>query len=145
MKEKRISRIATFIFYAGHESGLPRIGGFKDLACHKMAFALMVIGRFWRSRKTDSRSSLVEHPLTGYAIYTKNGDGFYAILGSANGASSMRLLIDHKTELGNQTVEKIVAVRGIPGTRNRVALDLRDDFTRSRPFFLVLSERRTEE
>jgi hypothetical protein len=90
-------------------------------------------------------TSLVEDPSTGYAVYTKEDDGFYAILGSTNGASSMRLLIDHKAELGNRTVERIVVVGGLPGTRNGVALDLRDDFTRSRSFFLVLSERRTEE
>ncbi|KAH8719533.1 hypothetical protein GQ44DRAFT_712218 [Phaeosphaeriaceae sp. PMI808] len=60
----------------------------------------------------------------------------------------MRLLIDHKAELGNRTVERIVVVGGLPYLRNGVAgvaLDLRDDFTRSRSFFLVLSERRTEE
>ena len=90
-------------------------------------------------------TSLVEDPSTGYAVYTKEDDGFYAILGSTNGASSMHLLIDHKAELGNRTVERIVVVGGLPGTRNGVALDLRDDFTRSRSFFLVLSERRTEE
>jgi hypothetical protein len=90
-------------------------------------------------------TSLVKDPSTGYAVYTKEDDGFYAILGSTNGASSMRLLIDHKAELGNRTVERIVVVGGLPGTRNGAALDLRDDFTRSRSFFLVLSERRNEE
>lgn len=38
-------------------------------------------------------TSLVEDPSTGYAVYTKEDDGFYAILGSVNGASSMCLLI----------------------------------------------------
>jgi hypothetical protein len=57
----------------------------------------------------------------------------------------MRLLIDHKAELGNWIVDKIVVVGGLPGRRNGVDLDLRDDFTRSRSFLLVLSERRTEE
>lgn len=90
-------------------------------------------------------TSLVEDPSTGYAVYTKEDDGFYAILGSINGASSMRLLIDHKAELGNRIVDKIIVVGGLPGRRNGVDLDLRDDFTRSRSFLLVLSERRTEE
>ncbi len=57
----------------------------------------------------------------------------------------MRLLIDHKAELGNRTVERIVLVGGPPSMRDGVGLDLRDDFTRSRSFFLVLSERRVEE
>lgn len=65
-------------------------------------------------------TSLVEHPSTGYAIYTKEDDGFYTILGSTNGASSMRLLIDHKAALGNRTVEKIIVVGGLPGTWNDV-------------------------
>jgi hypothetical protein len=90
-------------------------------------------------------TSFVEDPSTSYAVYTKDDDGFYAIPRSANSASSIRLLIDHKAELGNRTVEKIVLVRGLPDTRNGVALDLRGDFTRSRSFFLVLSERRTGE
>jgi len=90
-------------------------------------------------------TSLVENPATSYAVYTKEDDGFYAILGSTNGASSMRLLIDYKAELGNRTVERIVVVRGLLGTRNSVALDLRGDFTRSRSLFLVLSERRRQD
>ena len=65
-------------------------------------------------------TSLVEDPSTGYAIYTKEDDGFYAILGSTNGASSMRLLIDHKAELGDRTVERIIVVGGLPGTWNDV-------------------------
>lgn len=90
-------------------------------------------------------TSLDQDVLTGYAEYTKEDDGFYAILGSTNGASSIRLLIDHKTALANRTMDKIVVIGGLPGTRNRSPLDLRDDFTRSRYFFLVLSERRTKE
>lgn len=45
----------------------------------------------------------------------------------------MRLLMDHKAELGNRTVEKIVVAGGVPGIANKPYL--RDDFTRSRSFF----------
>ena len=48
----------------------------------------------------------------------------------------MRLLIDHKYELGSRTIEKIIVLGGP---------DLKDDFERSRTIFPVLSERRTEE
>jgi hypothetical protein len=88
-------------------------------------------------------TSLVQCPSTGYAVYTKEDDGFYAVLGSANGASSMRLLIDHKAELGNRSVEKIVMIGGPEGRTNDIAPDPRDDFTRSRSFFPALSKRRT--
>lgn len=44
----------------------------------------------------------------GYRVYTPRDEGYYAILGSQNGASTMRLLIDHKAELGFRTVEKVI-------------------------------------
>jgi hypothetical protein len=79
---------------------------------------------------------------SGWAVYTKDDEGFYAILGSDNGASSMRLLIDHKYELGGRIVERIVVVGGPPS--RATGKDLYDDFTRARAFILVLSERTVE-
>ena len=107
---------------------------------------LSVRRAIWYAARRSTR--VVEDPATGYSVYNKEDEGFYAILGSDNGASSMRLLIDHKAELGNRTVEKIVVVGGPPSSsRNSAGLrvDLRDDYTRSRSFFLVLSERRVAE
>ena len=63
-------------------------------------------------------SCLYEDCSSGWAVYTKDDEGFYAILGSDNGASSMRLLIDHKHELGRRIVERIVVVGGPPKSRN---------------------------
>ncbi|KAH9875805.1 hypothetical protein IAQ61_003269, partial [Plenodomus lingam] len=40
--------------------------------------------------------------------YTRHDNGFYAILGTPNRASTMRMLRDHQTELGHRIVEKIV-------------------------------------
>jgi hypothetical protein len=77
-----------------------------------------------------------EDSSSGYTEYTPLDEGFYAILWSENGANSMRLLIDHKYELGSRTIEKIIVLGGP---------DLKDDFERSRTIFPVLSERRTEE
>lgn len=36
------------------------------------------------------------------------GKGFYAILGSVNGANCLRLLRDHKADIGYRTVERVV-------------------------------------
>jgi hypothetical protein len=47
----------------------------------------------------------------------------------------VRLLRDHKVELGNRTVEGLSWLEST-GTRNGVALDLSEDFTRSRSCFL---------
>ena len=43
----------------------------------------------------------------GRKVYTSLDDGFYAILGSANGASTMRMLLDHKSKIGYRTIERI--------------------------------------
>ncbi|RMZ72067.1 hypothetical protein GMOD_00007058 [Pyrenophora seminiperda CCB06] len=42
--------------------------------------------------------------------YTRLDNGFYALLGTPNGASTMRMLRDHQTELGYRIVEKIVVL-----------------------------------
>ena len=42
--------------------------------------------------------------------YIDIDQGFYALLRSTNGASSMRMLIDHEEALGFRTVERVVIV-----------------------------------
>ena len=46
----------------------------------------------------------------GYREYTKYHSGFFALLGSVNGASTMRMLLDHKEEeeIGFHIVDKVV-------------------------------------
>ena len=88
---------------------------------------------------------LKEDPLSGYVEYTPLDEGFYAVLGSDNGANTMRLLIDHKYELRGRTIEKIIILGGPAVEKRGILTDLKDDFERSRTIFLVLSERRTKE
>ena len=45
-----------------------------------------------------------------YIEYTDVDEGFFGLLGSTNGASSMRMLIDHKEALEYRTVKRVVVV-----------------------------------
>lgn len=54
------------------------------------------------------RSTCTNVGQRGYRVYTNTDDGFWAILGSTNGASTVRMLKDHKTEIGFRTIEKVV-------------------------------------
>ncbi|KAK2798739.1 hypothetical protein FQN50_008720 [Emmonsiellopsis sp. PD_5] len=45
-----------------------------------------------------------------YREYTEFDEGYYAILGSTNGASTMRMLIDHKRDIGYRTVDKVIVL-----------------------------------
>ena len=45
-----------------------------------------------------------------YREYTECDAGYYAILGSPNGASSMRMLHDHKAAIGYPTIERIIVL-----------------------------------
>lgn len=65
--------------------------------------------------------------------YTKWDQGYHAILGSVNGASSMRMLLDHKALMGYRTVERVVVL----GDRT---LTLEEPKAQS--FILLLSPRR---
>lgn len=65
--------------------------------------------------------------------YTKWDQGYPAILGSVNGASSMRMLLDHKALMGYRTVERVVVLGG-------ETLTLEEPEARS--FILLLSPRR---
>jgi hypothetical protein len=43
----------------------------------------------------------------GYKLYTQCDNGLFAILGSQNGATTIKMLLDHKRELGFLVIEKI--------------------------------------
>jgi hypothetical protein len=60
----------------------------------------------WYAGKRSTR--LKEDALSGYAEYTPLDTTLYAILGSVNGANTMRLLCDHKDELGSHRIETII-------------------------------------
>ncbi len=44
----------------------------------------------------------------GYREYTELDNGFFALLGSVLGSSTMRMLLDHNTDIGYRTVERVV-------------------------------------
>ena len=46
----------------------------------------------------------------GYVEYSPLDSGFYAFLGTPNGASTVRMLLDHKDELQGRLIDKIVVL-----------------------------------
>lgn len=44
----------------------------------------------------------------GYTEYTELDNGFFAILGSVLGTSTMHMLIDQRSQIGYRTVEKVI-------------------------------------
>lgn len=76
----------------------------------------------------------------GYREYTQIDDGYYAILGSPNGANTMRMLIDHKAEHRYREVERIV-VLSLDSSQSNSSNEASNTPT-SRTFFMVLSEPR---
>ena len=72
----------------------------------------------------------------GHREYLPLDEGFFALLGSVNGASTMRMLLDHKKHIGHKTIEKIVVLP--------CAHDAADvyDFSKHRSFMFVLSNKR---
>ena len=83
-----------------------------------------------------ARLSTVSHdefPDLGHKVYEPPDDGFYAILGSVNGASMMRMLLDHKSQIGYRTIERVVVLP---------VVDFKDlsDFGKSRTFIVELSD-----
>lgn len=44
----------------------------------------------------------------GHKEFTDIDDGFYALLGSVLGNSSMHMLLDHKAEIGYRSVDRVV-------------------------------------
>ena len=51
-----------------------------------------------------------EGPVRGHVECSPLDNGFYALLGSPNGKTMMRMLSDHKSHIGYKTVERIVLV-----------------------------------
>ena len=86
----------------------------------------------WHSARWSNCS---ESDSKGYRVYTKYHSGFFALLGSINGASTMRMLLDHKAEIGFRTVDRMV-----------VFAEDEDDHTtqfgKLRSFMIVLSDPR---
>jgi len=71
----------------------------------------------------------------GEKEYTKNDKGFFALLGSVLGASNMRMLLDHKAQIGYRIVERVVILSyedelNVPGCE------------KARSMMFVLSSRR---
>lgn len=71
----------------------------------------------------------------GYREYTKYHSGFFALLGSVNGASTMRMLLDHEEEIGFRIVDKVVVF-----AENEV--EQIEEFGKLRSFMIVLSDPR---
>jgi hypothetical protein len=59
----------------------------------------------WQASKHSSSSRIEDQ---NQIEYTCLDNGFYAILGTPNGASTMRMLRNHQAELGHRIVETIV-------------------------------------
>jgi hypothetical protein len=68
--------------------------------------------------------------------YTDNDDGFYAALGSVNGGTVVRMLADHKADIGYRKVDRVILL-GDP--------ELKLEAPVSRNFVLLLSEPRSQQ
>ena len=84
----------------------------------------------WKAATNSICTREAEH---NHREYNELDHGYYAILGSINGASSMRMLLDRKTKTGYRTVEHVVVLGN-------------ESFTTKKPehhsFILILSSRR---
>ena len=87
----------------------------------------------WQAAPEDAMLPMQED---GYREYLPLDEGFFALLGSVNGSSSMRMLVDHKKQIGHKTIEKIVILPCAYG-----AADVHN-FEKHRSFMLVLSNKR---
>ncbi|PSS25248.1 hypothetical protein M430DRAFT_15974 [Amorphotheca resinae ATCC 22711] len=85
----------------------------------------------WESAR---RSTCTIEGENGLREYTNWDQGYHAILGSPNGGSTMRMLLDHKREIGYRTVERVVVL-----DEGNLALDK----PQTRSFLILLSPRRT--
>ena len=84
----------------------------------------------WQAARADATFVNRED---GHREYLPFDEGFFALLGSVNGSSTMRMLLDHKAHLGFMTIEKIVVFPCKPADVN--------NFEKSRSFMLVLSNK----
>ena len=90
----------------------------------------------WEAFKHSSHTR--EGPERGRVEYTPQDQGFYALLGSVNGKSSMRMLLDHKGHIGYRTVEKVILVGDSDDKEQKLKLDEPEP----RTFIILLSEKR---
>ena len=88
----------------------------------------------WQAAREDAIFPVGEN---GSRQYLPLDPGFFALLGSVNGCSTMRMLLDHKVQTGFKTVERIVVFPCVE------AADV-DDFGKSRSFIIVLSDQRRQ-
>lgn len=86
----------------------------------------------WQAARFSTATS--EGP-NGSKVYSPPDDGFFAVLGSPNGASTMRMLIEHKSLIGYRKVERVL----IDGCE---AQEHTEDDRKSRTFVIELSNTR---
>jgi len=79
-----------------------------------------------------------EGPERGRIEYTTQDQGFYALLRSVNGKSTMRMLLDHKSHIGYRTVEKVIVI----GDSDDKEPKLKLEGPEARSFMILLSEKR---
>ena len=71
----------------------------------------------------------------GYREYSELDNGFFALLGSLLGTSTMRMLLDHKAQIGYKTIEKVVLLEDSESLPE-------DGLLKSRTMMLILSDER---
>ena len=109
---------------------------------YRAAYCLRTIGQYfvtnaetkqiiWESLAHSAATRV--GPVRGHVEYSPLDNGFYALLGSPNGKTMMRMLLDHKSHIGYKTVERIVLV-------GDDKLDLSEP--EARTFLVVLSNKR---
>ena len=79
---------------------------------------LRTIVRYFIANEASQRiiKDVLDHSFSSRDVedhlgYTELDDGFFAILGSVNGASSMRMLLDHRQALRFRTAERVVLLK----------------------------------
>ena len=82
-----------------------------------------------------SRLTYSEEGHKGYKLYTESDDRYYAILINQNGASTMRLLLDHKAHFEFRAIKSIVVFE-----RRNARDEEKEDLGRS--FAVILSDPR---
>ena len=91
--------------------------------------------REWQEHREIARESRATSDIEPW----RRSLGFYALLGSVNGKTAMRMLLDHKSHIEYRTVEKIILV-GDNDDDKEPKLKLNEAEARS--FIILLSEKR---
>jgi hypothetical protein len=84
--------------------------------------------------EASRRSQSTREGPNGYREYTIFDEAYFALLGSTNGGSAIRMLIDHKVDTNYRTVERVVVLE---------KKDLEPDKPESRSLMILLSGPRT--